>query len=1011
MFGIALRGLRPGRPAATRQALAILLLAAWSLAAIPDRSFAQGAATLVDEARKAAREDRNEEAARLFERALQAEPDLRSSLLREYADQLTYSRRPAEAVPLYREVLARGSLPAEEIRRAERGLALALLWSGAGSEAVSVWEAINRRVPDDLDARKNFREALISAAREAARADQNARSAEFFERAIRVDPARRSEILREYADQLTFSGRARDAVPLFDEVLAAPGLSAARRNEAVRGRALAYLFAGDYDRAAAAWREIASDAPNDADARRNLSSAIFGLAREAAKSNRNRRSAALYEQLIELDPGRRAEVLREYADQLTFSGQAAKAVPLFEEVLASKTLSEGDKTAAARGLAVALLFSGQHQRARTAWETILRANPRDRDAAKNLRDAVIGLAREAARRDQNARSASLFAEAIALDPHRRRDILQEYADQLTYSGQAAKAVPLFDEILRDNQLNADARKRAARGRALALLFSEDFTRAMAAWREILKDDPRDTDARKNLFDATVGAARLAARSNQNSRSATLFEHALATAPHRRLEILREYADQLTYSERAAQAVPLYQEVLDQARLDPAGRRQASLGLALAQSWSGDLTGAFVTYDAILREQPQDVEARLGRGRVLSWMGRHDESLREYEFVLALDPGSREGIRGAAREESYLGRHRSALARLEPLLSGQLSPADAEALNVAARARYWMGRPDAAAQMANLILQWDPRNRDAAALLVEIRRSQQPETAIQASVSEQNDGLSIRRGSVLQSFTLNEGLTTLGVQGRLWDFVPRAGPSVTLRALGLAGRHRFTDALEINSQVFLNELTSAHVEHVRVTHDTWITFWPNDYLRFDLGANRNYFDDVRSLRRDIVMDTFGLSVDVTPDQNTRLTSRASYGLISDGNRRLFGQLEAERRIWNRPNLFVGAKLTGFDFARQVDNGYFNPDWLVAAEGMLRLQFTLNGRLDVNLRGSAGSERSPDGQKPIYSGALQLSYRPTDQLNLSAEVSYQESSSVGGGGGFRRATVGGSLQYRW
>lgn len=105
-------------------------------------------------AREAARADRNAEAAREFEEHLAANPGDRRSLLREYADQLIYSQRPEEALPLLEEVLA-WELTGEERSSAERSYALALLWSDQHRQALAAYERILADEPDNEDAHFN----------------------------------------------------------------------------------------------------------------------------------------------------------------------------------------------------------------------------------------------------------------------------------------------------------------------------------------------------------------------------------------------------------------------------------------------------------------------------------------------------------------------------------------------------------------------------------------------------------------------------------------------------------------------------------------------------------------------------------------------------------------------------------------------------------------------------------------------------------------------------------------
>ncbi|WP_166802132.1 hypothetical protein, partial [Microvirga pakistanensis] len=65
-------------------------------------AVAQSPQEVIEQARQAASTNDNREAARLFEQAIASAPERRGELLLEYADQVSYSGRPADAVPLYR---------------------------------------------------------------------------------------------------------------------------------------------------------------------------------------------------------------------------------------------------------------------------------------------------------------------------------------------------------------------------------------------------------------------------------------------------------------------------------------------------------------------------------------------------------------------------------------------------------------------------------------------------------------------------------------------------------------------------------------------------------------------------------------------------------------------------------------------------------------------------------------------------------------------------------------------
>ncbi|MFC4170792.1 hypothetical protein ACFOYU_01780 [Microvirga sp. GCM10011540] len=115
----------PCRPALRTRIACLLVLLGLGLTASP--VFAQSPEEIVEDARRAAGTNDNREAARLFEQAIGLAPGRRGEWLVEYADQLAYSGRPAEAVPLYRERLADQALDQDTRRRIEKSLAFALL--------------------------------------------------------------------------------------------------------------------------------------------------------------------------------------------------------------------------------------------------------------------------------------------------------------------------------------------------------------------------------------------------------------------------------------------------------------------------------------------------------------------------------------------------------------------------------------------------------------------------------------------------------------------------------------------------------------------------------------------------------------------------------------------------------------------------------------------------------------------------------------------------------------------
>jgi len=732
-------------------------------------------------------------------------------------------------------------------------------------------------------------------------------------------------------------------------------------------------------------------------------------ARKAAREDRNKDSAELFAKAIAARPEERAGLIREYADQLTYSGESAEAVLLYREVLSAGPGAD-ERKRAERGLALSLLWSGEAEEAVPAWQRILDAAPDDADARKNLREALVSAARTAASRNQNARAADFFARAYAIDPQRRREILREYAEQLTYAGRSAEAVPLFREYLSAKDLSANDERQGRRGLALANLWSGRYAEAITGWRYLLRTNPREADAAKNLSEALVGAARQAASFDRNAEAASLFAEAIKVSPGRRLELAVEYANQLTYSERSQQAVPLYREALASGKLRGDQRRSAMLGLALALRWSDQPEAALEVYDEVLEQSPDTVEALVGRGGALTQLERNKEALADFERAAELSPENRDAIRNAAQALSFLGRQRMALERIAPLLDGG---SDRQTKLIAARAEWWKGRPDNALVLVEQMLAANPDDSDALRIQEEIAQARRPLTEVDGFIATQNDGL-VGTGAVARhGVSVNNGLGVIGAQFRTTLLDPDEGDDVRISGAGFFGRNRFNEMYEFNASVYLNQVETEGDSWIEPTYDAWLTIWPSDMLRFDISTTRSFFDDVESISDNILMETVGLSMDVLPDQDTRLSARGSYGFISDGNRRIFAQLEAERRILARnPKLFAGTRYTYTEFSEpELDNGYFNTAWLHSVEAMLRTEWQPAPGWDIAAWGSAGYEWQPDESKPIWGAAISTSYAPNNNIAFDLELRHQDSNLTGGNDAFVRTTFSGGMDIRW
>lgn len=506
--------------------------------------------------------------------------------------------------------------------------------------------------------------------------------------------------------------------------------------------------------------------------------------------------------------------------------------------------------------------------------------------------------------------------------------------------------------------------------------------------------PTAASASDAAADAWIATAREAAQANEHSRSIRAFENALREAPARRPAILREYADQLTYGGRGSEAVPLYREVL------------ATPGI------SGD----------------EQIRARRGLALALSWSDQQMPALREYEALVASNPGDLDALRSVGRVLSWRGRHRRAVEQLEAFLADH--PHDSDGVALLAQTLDWMGRPDRAERLLRDHLAAIPGDANAQRLLDDLERRQRPETLFNYRESHQSDELRITGWELGQDFQFNDGLTTVGPRFHTYLYHPQDSKNVTVPSPRITDnsrditvyrpvlnlRHRFNDAIEWNGTGWVDVIhEKGGDDGAPFTYDTWLTIWPNDFLRIDVGSNRTTFDNETSLRQNIKATYATGSVDVTPDEKTRITGRFRWGDYTDGNEQSWWQAEVERRVWNEPRAFLAARYTGMDFKKQLNNGYFNPNVYHSWDGRIRTYDELLPGLWYHLEVSAGAEDSSGkNARFIWSAAGGFSYWITDWLEAALRYGYFSSKTASGGGssgGFDRGTGSLTLRARW
>lgn len=524
--------------------------------------------------------------------------------------------------------------------------------------------------------------------------------------------------------------------------------------------------------------------------------------------------------------------------------------------------------------------------------------------------------------------------------------------------------------------------------------------------------PRTASTRDSVsVDRLLDEARRAAHDDRNRESAELFARVIAADPARRPALLMEYGDQLSYSGRAQDAVPLFREALARAEAtgNTADRHRARLGLALGLSWSGALRAAQAEYRTLVASDANDREARLGLARVLAWRDRLAAATREYDVLLTHDPRDFEARRERTRVTSWRGRNRAAVNEAVALRGER--PGDAQTALILTDAYVWSGRPVLARAVLDSALARSPGTDDLVARRAVLRHAVAGAVTVSNAHSRQSDQMDITTSRAVALLPLAGGQSSVEMVVEQQAYRPLAGAGVDVTEPGIAVRIRPDAGFEWNVNVFASRLAPiGGTVRWLGRGDTWITFWPSDYVRADIGVNRALLDNVRSLEQAVSVSSGSASVDLLPTEWAKVSVRVKGGHLSDDNSYRQGQVEAAVRPTTHPTLWFGARLNSTSYAHVAQNGYFSPTRFVSAMAMAHVTGVF-ARLAYDVDGSYGKEYStPYGDKPAGSASARLEWPREGRLSV-ALVARTFSSKLASSSGFSRTTLGAEMHAHW
>ncbi|MGD8600052.1 MAG: tetratricopeptide repeat protein, partial [Gemmatimonadota bacterium] len=354
----------------------------------------------------------------------------------------------------------------------------------------------------------------------------------------------------------------------------------------------------------------------------------------------------------------------------------------------------------------------------------------------------------------------------------------------------------------------------------------------------------------------------------------------------------------------------------------------SVGRSRAQAlaWASRYQASRAAYDSLLARDPADVDARLGLARMLAYQQDFTGAIAEYDRVMRVDPGEIRAWIGRARTLGWSGR---LVAGEEVAVTAvDIDRSNAEAWAVLGQLYVWEGRNAAALEALETAATLAPTNAPVQDQLRAVRLTMAPDT---------------RPSVVYESDSDDNRMVTTSLSGS-WHPVPRLDVrldgfykdlqqgifSRTAQGATVSARYQMTPGWRFSGGV-----GGVHSNSTRST----------SLADFRLG--------VRSPERHPLV----VSVDASSSPLTETAALAELGGRSTGVVlaarysptglwRLDGSLGIGRYEGREDNgrrsaalagahrlgrfFSVGASMRAFSFEKNLDDGYFDPDFYGIAE---------------------------------------------------------------------------------
>ncbi len=508
---------------------------------------------------------------------------------------------------------------------------------------------------------------------------------------------------------------------------------------------------------------------------------------------------------------------------------------------------------------------------------------------------------------------------------------------------------------------------------------------------------------KNDPGLIIEQARVYTYADKHQEAIVLFEEVRSKYPEKEKEICFELAQQYKWNEEVKKSIPVYYKALD---YFPADTR-IELELAQALAWDKRHQEAIQRYNLILSKNPNDVQALLGKAEVLSWNDDLEEAFKIYKKVLELDPQNLNAANGKARVLVWQGYHLQGIKAYQEILKDNSDNIDAK--EGMAYALHWQGDDVAAEKVIAEVLIQDPKRNSAKDLQYTIKNSRQPYVGTAQRFSSDKNKLRIFTAGSRGGMHLDSTTSLSALYERQYFRQYGHNPIFADRE-GVHLSKRFNDNWEANSIGYYTKFDFDDFDPF--TNASWITFKPDDYLRFDVSYDRKTFEDMNALRKHILVNYGGFSMDFRPDRFWFFSAKYQRGSYNDNNTQDIVFSKVEYRLFHKPFIKAYYNYYFSDWKDQKDNGYFNPYSISSHSLGLYSGFNIAKKLFAELQGSYGYEQqNPNSDHPTCFAAFGLQYRLTQNWDFSVRGEYFSAEKDSHSNGYSKRSILASITYNF